>query len=83
MISMKKVRFSSRLGAKVRHKGPLGSARTQPWKGLPDRKPPAKIMRSLHPSLGTLLCSFFFFPYGNIEIALLSLFNFISYHCLT
>ena len=31
MICMKKVRFSSRPGAKVRHQGLLGSARAQPW----------------------------------------------------
>ena len=31
MISMKKRRFTSRLRTKVRRKGPLGSARAQPW----------------------------------------------------
>ena len=31
MISMKKLRFSSHPRTKVRHHGPLGSARAQPW----------------------------------------------------
>ena len=35
MICMKKVRFSSCPGAKVRRQGPLGSARAQPWSFCP------------------------------------------------
>ena len=31
MISMKKLRFSSHSRTKVRHQGPPGSARAQPW----------------------------------------------------
>ena len=31
MICMKNLRFSSRLRAKVRHQGPLSSARAHPW----------------------------------------------------